>query len=49
MIKESGRIDWVDTARGMGLLLVFVGHLSIPFAAAWVYTFHMSLFVVFGL
>lgn len=44
MMKESGRIDWVDTARGMGLLLVFVGHLSIPFASAWVYTFHMPLF-----
>lgn len=24
---ESARIDWVDTARGLGLLLVIFGHM----------------------
>lgn len=38
------RISWIDTARGLGLLAVFVGHLNVPMASAWVYTFHMPLF-----
>ncbi len=42
-IKEN-RVVWVDVARGVGLLLVIIGHLRLPYAAAWVYTFHMPLF-----
>lgn len=38
------RIKWIDTAKGMGLLFVIIGHLHIPLAATWVYTFHMPLF-----
>lgn len=38
------RIEWVDTAKGLGLLFVFIGHLKTPFLATWFYTFHMPLF-----
>ena len=38
------RIGWVDTAKGIGLLLVIIGHLPIPLVPVWIYTFHMPLF-----
>ena len=38
------RIGWIDTAKGIGLLCVILGHLSIPLVDAWVYFFHMPLF-----
>jgi fucose 4-O-acetylase-like acetyltransferase len=44
MASTGRRIAWIDTARGLGLLAVFIGHLRIPFASSWVYTFHMPLF-----
>lgn len=40
----TNRIEWIDTAKGLGLLLVFIGHLKTPYLATWVYTFHMPLF-----
>lgn len=40
----NSRIAWIDTARGLGLLAVFIGHLNVPYGSAWVYTFHMPLF-----
>lgn len=44
MVSPGRRIAWIDNARGLGLLAVFIGHLNVPFATAWVYTFHMPLF-----
>lgn len=44
MKQDKSRVLWIDIARGIGLLLVFIGHLDIPAASAWVYTFHMPLF-----
>ena len=44
MDRINQRIEWIDTAGGIGLLLVFIGHLRMPWASAWVYTFHMPLF-----
>lgn len=38
------RIEWIDTARGLGLMLVFIGHIKPPYVATWIYTFHMPLF-----
>lgn len=40
----SGRIEWIDTAKGIGLLLVILGHLKVPYMATWIYSFHMPLF-----
>ena len=44
MSADNNRIAWIDTARGLGLLAVFIGHLRVPYATGWVYTFHMPLF-----
>ena len=38
------RIDWIDTAKGYGMLCVIIGHLGTPGISAFVYTFHMPLF-----
>lgn len=38
------RIGWIDTAKGIGLLCVILGHLHIPLVDTWVYFFHMPLF-----
>lgn len=43
-MSADNRIAWIDTARGLGLLAVFIGHLNAYYATAWVYTFHMPLF-----
>ena len=43
-MKIEERINWVDTAKGIGLLFVIMGHLHIPLVVTWVYTFHMPLF-----
>lgn len=39
------RVVWIDVARGMGILLVMLGHL-IPFSflKVWIYSFHIPLF-----
>lgn len=41
---SQNRIEWIDTAKGLGLILVILGHLHIPYAATWIYFFHMPLF-----
>jgi len=54
--ENSNRIDWVDYAKGIGIILVVVGHVlrglqKIPAAVpgweavdSWIYAFHMPLF-----
>lgn len=42
MVKE--RIRWIDMAKGIGILLVMIGHLGLPYAKTWIYTFHIPLF-----
>lgn len=37
------RLDWVDKAKGIGILLVIYGH-NYPFAESYIYGFHMPLF-----
>lgn len=39
------RIEWVDRARGLGIVLVVLGHTStIPSLNSWIYAFHMPFF-----
>lgn len=45
MQDKSKRIEWIDTAKGMGLLLVIAGHLNVPYLSTWIYFFHMPLFL----
>ena len=44
MKQNKSRVLWIDVARGIGLLSVFIAHLRIPFASAWMHTFAMPLF-----
>ena len=37
------REEWVDTLKGIGILLVIVGHTNSPFFK-YIYYFHMPLF-----
>ena len=39
----SFRYDWVDKAKGIGILLVIYGH-NYPFMESYIYGFHMPLF-----
>lgn len=53
---QAGRLDYIDVARALGLLLVYYGHfveqvmyLKVPVAAVhykWIYSFHMILFFI---
>jgi fucose 4-O-acetylase-like acetyltransferase len=43
-VDENKRIEWIDTAKGIGLLLVMIGHLHVPYITTWIYFFHMPLF-----
>jgi acyltransferase len=39
------RLDWLDVGKGLGMLLVILGHADIPVSLkTYIYTFHMPLF-----
>ncbi|WP_353853887.1 acyltransferase family protein [Bacillus sp. Bos-x628] len=41
------RLDWVDAAKGMGILLVVMAHVPIPDSLKqFIYSFHMPLFFI---
>lgn len=42
---RSNRISWVDSAKGLGIILVVLGHTSLPQEIkTYIYSFHMPLF-----
>ena len=44
---DSKRIGWVDIARGIGIFLVVIGHVSQnPYLGKVIYSFHMPLFFI---
>lgn len=45
---KNERLDYMDFAKGIGILLVVLGHnlQGIPYMTSWIYTFHMPLFFV---
>lgn len=38
------RIDWIDMAKGYGIIFVILGHLNTGILGSWLYTFHIPLF-----
>lgn len=44
--KEQGRIEWIDCARGIAILMVIVGHGVDGFLRAMIFSFHMPLFFI---
>ena len=42
---EQSRADWIDVLKGIGIILVVIGHVNTKgFLVQWLYTFHMPLF-----
>jgi fucose 4-O-acetylase-like acetyltransferase len=41
------RIDWIDITKGIGIILMVIGHTSIPQVVSnWIWSFHMPLFFI---
>lgn len=41
----SKRIEWIDIAKGIGIILVIFGHIISPSNfRTWIYSFHIPLF-----
>ncbi len=49
-LNVKPRIEWLDIAKGLGVLLVFIGHFwykcSFPIVNQIIYSFHMPMFFV---
>lgn len=43
-VKHHKRIEWIDVAKGYGILLVILGHLGAGRWDRFIYSFHMPLF-----
>lgn len=45
--SEKIRIEWIDGAKGIGILLMVIGHAGAPdFLRHWIYGFHMPMFFI---
>ena len=45
MIERKKRIEWIDALKGFGMILVILGHMTIPqIARSCIFSFHMPLF-----
>ena len=46
MLNSNGknRIEWIDTAKGYGIIFVFLGHIGFGRFGNWIYSFHLPLF-----
>lgn len=44
--KKSGRIGYVDVARGIAMICIILGHFGEPEINRFVYTFHVPIFLV---
>ena len=38
------RIEWIDMAKGYGIICVIIGHIATPGITVWIYTYHIPLF-----
>lgn len=38
------RVKWLDSARGIAVFLVILGHMGIPYFGKYITSFHMPLF-----
>jgi len=44
---SANRIAWIDALKGLGMILVILGHMSIPeMARQFIFSFHMPLFFI---
>lgn len=40
------RLEWIDVAKAIGIILVFIGHCDISGVNSYIYYFHMPLFFI---
>ncbi len=43
-VRSGERVEWIDVAKGVGIILVVIGHSSMKSIADEIYYFHMPLF-----
>lgn len=43
-MDDTNRLEWIDVARGIGIISVMFGHLGVDIIDRIVFTFHMPLF-----
>lgn len=49
MEKKINRIEWIDVAKGLLIVMVCLGHRNIPEPISkWIYSFHMPAFFFFA-
>lgn len=46
MSEQPKRIEALDIAKGIGIILVIIGHMSSSYLRDWIYSFHMPLFFI---
>lgn len=44
MNDKIKRIEWIDMAKGYGIILVLIGHVDMPYITKYIYAFHIPLF-----
>lgn len=46
-MTEMNRNQWMDVAKGIAIILMVIGHTSIPdYLSRFIYSFHMPLFFI---
>ena len=52
-MKDKTRLEYLDAAKGLGILLVILGHIyawnpniNRKILVTWIYSFHMPLFFI---
>lgn len=43
---SSERIEWLDSAKAIGMIFVYIGHCNIPGWNVYIDLFHMPLFFI---
>jgi len=46
MLEQTKRIEALDIAKGIGIILVIIGHMVSSYPFMWIYSFHMPLFFI---
>lgn len=44
--QSPSRMEWIDSAKAIGMVLVYIGHCGIPGLNQYIYLFHMPLFFI---
>ena len=45
-MEKANRVGWVDVARGLAMIFVYLGHWSTARITAFAYSFHLQMFFI---